>query len=110
MEDKFRDVLAGIDPKQGRSPLEPYGEFVDELRRQGFTCRGIAALLLEKFHFQTSKSAVNNFVRVRTRRQRSAARQISRHSAIPPRLLPKGRDCILRPDPVRTKSSKESQQ
>jgi hypothetical protein len=64
-------------------------KFVDELRRQGFTCREIAALLLEKFQFQTSKSAVNNFVRVRTRRQRNAARQISRHVAIPPPIVAK---------------------
>jgi hypothetical protein len=89
MEDKFRDVLNGIDPKQGRSRLELYGEFVDELRRQGFTCREIAALLLEKFQFKTSKSAVNNFVRVRTRRQRNAARQISRPGAIPPPIVAK---------------------
>ncbi len=89
MEDKFQDVLNSIDAKQGRSRLEPYGEFVDELRRQGFTCREIAALLLEKFQFQTSKSAVNNFVRARTRRQRNAARQISRHVAIPPPIVAK---------------------
>jgi hypothetical protein len=49
MEDQFQDVLNSIDAKRGRSRLEPYGEFVDELRRQGFTCREIAALLLEKF-------------------------------------------------------------
>jgi hypothetical protein len=89
MEDKFRDVLNSIDAKQGRSRLEPYGEFVDELRRRGFTCREIAALLFEKFQFQTSKSAVNNYVRVRTRRQRHAARQISRHVAIPPQMVAK---------------------
>jgi hypothetical protein len=89
MEDKFRDVLASIDPKQGRSPLEPYGEFVGELRRQGFTCREISALLLEKFQFQTSKSAVNNFVRIRTRRQRNTARQISRRVAISPPIVAK---------------------
>jgi hypothetical protein len=41
MKNEFRDVLNSIDPKQGSSCLEPYGGFVDELRRQGFTCRDI---------------------------------------------------------------------
>jgi hypothetical protein len=89
MEDQFQDVLNSIDAKRGRSRLEPYGEFVDELRRQGFTCREIAALLLEKFQFQTSKSAVNNFVRARTGRKRNAAPQISRHLATPPPIVAK---------------------
>ena len=35
MEDKFHDVLSSVDAKQGRSPLEPYGELVDTLRAQG---------------------------------------------------------------------------
>jgi hypothetical protein len=45
MEDRLHDVLSGLDAKQGRSRLEPYGEFVDELRCQGFTCGDIAAVL-----------------------------------------------------------------
>lgn len=89
MEEKFQDVLNVIDAKQGRSRMEPYGELVDELRCKGFTCREIAALLLEKVQFQTSKTAVNNFVRVRTRRQRNVARQISRRVAIPPQIVAK---------------------
>jgi hypothetical protein len=83
MEDKFLEILNSIDAKSGRSRLEPYGELVDELRRQGLTCRDIAALLLKKFQLQTSKSAVNNFVRARARTRRNAARQISRRIAIP---------------------------
>jgi hypothetical protein len=78
MEDKLHDVLSGVNPKQSRSRLEPYGEFVEALGRQGFTCRDIAALLAEKCHFETSKSAVHSFVRARARRRRNAARQSSR--------------------------------
>jgi hypothetical protein len=44
MEDRFHDVLSGVDAKRGRSRLVPYGEFVDELRRQGFTCRVVLQL------------------------------------------------------------------
>jgi hypothetical protein len=55
MEDRLHDVLSDVDAKQGRSRLEPYGEFVDELRRHGFTCREMAALLAETCQFKTSK-------------------------------------------------------
>jgi hypothetical protein len=89
MEDKFHDVLSSVDAKQGRSRLEPYGEFVDELRRQGFTCRDITALLAEKCQFKTSKSAVSRLVRARARKRRKAARQISRREAIPPPIIAK---------------------
>jgi len=89
MEDKFHDVLSSVDAKQGRSRLEPYREFVEELRRQGFTCRDITALLAEKCQFKTSKSAVSRLVRARARRRRNAARQISRHVAIPPPIVAK---------------------
>lgn len=75
--------------EKGRSRLEPYGEFVDELRCQGFTCRDIAALLAETCQVQTSKSAVSRLVRARARRRRKAARQISRSIAIPTPVVPK---------------------
>jgi hypothetical protein len=88
MEDKLRDVLSSVTAKPGRSRLEPYGELVDEFRRQGLTCRDIAAVLAEKCQFQTSKSAVNNFVRARARRRRNASRRISRRMGMPPRLCP----------------------
>jgi hypothetical protein len=62
--------------------LEPYGDLVEELRCQGFTCRDIVALLAEKCQFNTSKSLVNRFVRARARRRRNAARQLSREAAV----------------------------
>jgi hypothetical protein len=78
MEHKFHEVLSSVDAKQGRSPLEPYGELVDTLRDQGFTCRDIAALVAEKCQFVTSKSAVSRFLLARARRRRNAARKLSR--------------------------------
>jgi ribosomal protein S19 len=89
MEDRFHDVLSSVDAKQGRSRLEPYGELVDELRRQGVTGRDITALLAEKCQLKTSKSAVNRLVRARARRRRNAVRQISRRVAIPPPMVAK---------------------
>src|SRR5271156_4898730 len=78
MEHKFHDVLSSVDAKQGRSPLEPYGELVDTLRDQGLTCRDIAALLAEKCQFVTSKRAVSRFLLARARRRRNTARKLSR--------------------------------
>jgi hypothetical protein len=78
MEHKFQDVLSSVGAKQGRSPLEPYGELVDTLRDQGLTCRDIAVLLAEKCQFVTSKSAVSRFLLARARRRRNTARKLSR--------------------------------
>ncbi len=89
MEDKFQDVLNSVNAKAGRSRLEAYGELVDELRRQGLTCRDIAAVLAQKCQFQTPKSAVNNFVRARARRRRNASRRISRSVGMPPPVVRK---------------------
>ncbi len=79
---RFQDVLNGLIEKPGRSKLEPYGELVDELCRRGLTCRDIAAVLAEKCQFQTSKSAVNNFMHARSKRRRKAARRIATVSGI----------------------------
>ena len=89
MEDNFQDILNGTKAKLGRSRLEPYGELVDELRCQGLTCRDIAAVLTQKCQFQTSKSAVSNFVRARARRRRNASRRISRSVGRPPSVVRK---------------------
>jgi len=81
VEDKLHDVLSSVTAKQSRSRLEPYGEFVEALRRQGFTCWDIATLLAEKCQFETSKSAVNRFVRARARRRKDTTRQSLRSVA-----------------------------
>jgi hypothetical protein len=83
MEQKYHDILSSVEAKQGRSPLETYGELVDTLRDQGLTCRDIAALLAEKCQFVTSKSSVSRFLLARARRRRNAARKLSRKIPIP---------------------------
>ena len=103
MEQKFHDVLSSVDAKQGRSRLEPYGELVEALRSQGVTCRDITALLAEKCQFKTSKSAVSRLVRARARRWRNAARQISRHVAIPPPIVAKRAGLHSGPGPSENK-------
>jgi len=89
MEGRFEDILSSVAEKPGRSRLEPYAELIDELHRRKLTCREIAALLAEKCHFQVSKSAVNNFVRARSRRKRNSARRIATAAIIAGPVAPK---------------------
>ena len=108
MEHKFHDVLSSVDAKQGRSPLEPYGELVDTLRDQGLTCRDIAALLAEKCQFVTSKSAVSRFLLARARKRRNAARKLSRRVSGSTQPLPNRCLSIPRRDGVTTRSDRKS--
>ncbi len=108
MEHKFQDVLSSVDAKQGRSPLEPYGELVDTLRDEGFTCRDIAALLAEKCQFVTSKSAVSRFLLARARRRRNAARKLSRSVSGSTPATSKCCLSIPRRDRVTTRSDRKS--
>jgi IS30 family transposase len=89
MEGKFQEILSSVAEKPGRSRLEPYAELVDELHRRKLTCRDIAAVLAEKCQFQVSKSAVNNFVRARSRRKRNSARRIATAAIIAGPVAPK---------------------
>jgi hypothetical protein len=69
VEDKFQDILNRVTRKSGPSRLEPYAELIDELRLRGHTYRDIASILAESCQFQTSKSTLNDFVLVRSRRK-----------------------------------------
>jgi hypothetical protein len=75
VEDKFQDILNKVARKSGSSRLEPYAELIDELRRRGHTYRDIASILLETCQFYTSKSTLNDFVLVRSRRKRISTRR-----------------------------------
>ena len=89
MDGRFMDIMNSVGPKPGRSRLEPYADLVEELQSQGFTYRDIATLLAEKFQFQTSKTAVNNFVRAQARKRKNAVRKLSRQRPNPTPVGPK---------------------
>ena len=75
MDDRLKDILDTLPAKSPRSRLEPYREFIQELRRRGRTYRDIASLLLEKCQVQVSASGVHDFVRTRSRtKQKSPTR------------------------------------
>jgi hypothetical protein len=78
MDDSLKDILDGLPAKSPRSRLEPYREFIEELRRRGRTYRDIAGILTEKCQIQVSASGVHAFVRIRSRREQQVPRRPSR--------------------------------
>ena len=100
VERKFQSILDTVAERAGRSRLEPYAELIDELRLRGQTYRNIAAILKEKCQLQVSKSAINDFVRVRSRRKRSSAGRIASSAMIAAPIAPEATsvDCAQKPD------------
>jgi hypothetical protein len=67
MDTHLKKILAELPIKPPRSRLEPYREFIEELRRRGRTYRDIAGILAETCAVQVTASGVHDFVRTRTR-------------------------------------------
>ena len=67
MDTDLKKILAELPIKPPRSRLEPYREFIEELRARGWTYRAIAQILAEKCAVQVTGSGVHDFVRTRTR-------------------------------------------
>jgi hypothetical protein len=75
MDTDLKKILAELPIKPPRSRLEPYREFIEELRSRGQTYRDIAGILAKKCAVQVTASGVHDFVRTRTRaKDRSAGR------------------------------------
>jgi hypothetical protein len=72
MDDRLKDILEALPANSPRSRLEPYREFIQELRRRGRTYRDIAGILGEKCQVQVSSSTVHDFVRIRSRREQKS--------------------------------------
>jgi hypothetical protein len=67
MDRQLKQLLRTLPEKPPRSRLEPYREFIEELRRLKRTYRDIAAILAEKCNLQVSASGIHDFVRARSR-------------------------------------------
>jgi hypothetical protein len=67
MDRHLKQLLRTLPEKPPRSRLEPYREFIEELRRLKRTYRDIAAILAEKCNLQVSASGIHDFVRARSR-------------------------------------------
>ena len=73
MDANLKKILAELPIKPPRSRLEPYREFIEELRSRGRTYRDIAEILAEKCTVQVTASGLHDFLRTRTRaKDRSA--------------------------------------
>ena len=62
-EAQIQALLQDLPERAIRSGLEPYRELVLELRRRSFSYRQIAKLLVERWGFEISHSAIHDFVR-----------------------------------------------
>lgn len=65
MNDQMKAVIDGLPDKPPRSRLEPYKEFIEELRRRGRTYKDIAGILAEKFNIHVTPAGVHDFTRRR---------------------------------------------
>jgi hypothetical protein len=72
MDDRLKDIFDALPTKSPHSRLEPYREFIQELRCRGRTYRDIASILSKKCHVQVSASGVHDFVRIRLRREQKS--------------------------------------
>jgi IS30 family transposase len=74
MDEKLKKILDGLPEKRQRSRLEPYTEFIFELRRRRRTYREIATILAEKCQLAVASSTIVRFVRVRSGAKREKAK------------------------------------
>ena len=94
MDDYLKKILDDLPDKPPRSRLEPYRDFIVELRRRGRTFREIAGILAEKCQVQVTGSGIHDFLRTRLERdgsQRPNAPKSARRDAARPAvsMLPK---------------------
>jgi hypothetical protein len=73
MDTDLKKILAELPIKPPRSRLEPYREFIEELRSRGRSYRDIAEILAEKCAVQVTGSGVHDFVRTRSRAKTKSA-------------------------------------
>ena len=83
MDANLEKILAELPIKPPRSRLEPYREFIEELRGRGRTYRDIAEILAEKCAVQVTGSGVHDFVRTRSRAKTKSAGRGTKSNPLP---------------------------
>jgi len=81
MDTDLKKILDELPDKPPRSRLEPYLEFIEELRVKGRTYRDIAEILAEKCAVQVTGSGVHDFVRSRSHRKKNQTAKIAERLA-----------------------------
>jgi len=67
MDESLESILDSLPPKPSRSKLEPYREFIRELRRRGRSYQEITNILRDRCGVTAGVHSVYNFVRVRAK-------------------------------------------
>ncbi len=93
MDTDLKKILAELPIKPPRSRLEPYREFIEELRSRGRTYRDIAEILAEKCAVQVTGSGVHDFVRTRTRAKERSAVRGTKSNPLPSQQSGRAGDC-----------------
>src|SRR5215469_4054385 len=70
MNQQAEDFLKATPDHPMRSCLEPHRDLIRELRRKRYPYRKIAHILQQHFALKISKSAIHDFIKVRSRNQR----------------------------------------
>ena len=70
MDESLESILDNLPPKPSRSKLEPYREFIRELRRRGRSYQEITHILRDRCGVTAGVNSVYNFVRVREKAER----------------------------------------
>src|SRR5271168_1679936 len=83
MDTDLKKILAELTIKPPRSRLEPYREFIEELRSRGRTYRDIAGILAEKCTVRVTASGVHDFVRTRTRANDRSVGRTTKSNPLP---------------------------
>ena len=75
MDANLKKILDELPNKPPRSRLEPYREFIEELRRRGRTFREIADILAEKCQVVVTGSGIHDFLRTRSHRKKNQTKK-----------------------------------
>ncbi len=70
MDESLQTILDTLPPRPSRSKLEPYKEFIHELRRRGRSYQEIANILRDRCGVAAAVHSVYNFVHVREKAER----------------------------------------
>ena len=70
MDESLKTILDSLPPKPSRSKLEPYQEFIRELRRRGRSYQEITHILRDRCGVTAAVHSVYNFVRVREKAEK----------------------------------------
>jgi len=91
MDERTCKILGCVPEQAARSSLDPWQEFIQELRRRGRTYRDIAEILLNHCQLRVAPSTVFRFVRTRSkaaRKARSESKQLTGLRQITERAVP----------------------